>query len=139
MFIIFVSHPCILPTDEILSLLPNSNKIKIVSYWSNKTSTFLKNGGTLWSRQRNTLGTALVIEGGDGFSSQGATDLIGMIEEDFSRDLVIVVSSVHKIPEHVIQRGIVKYSSNSPQMTEGWTNYSPHQDDLVGWSRILRA
>jgi len=139
MFLIFVCHPCILPTHEILDLLPNSNKAKIMSYWNSKTSGFLKNGGIRWSRQKNTNGTALIIEGGDGFSSQGVTDLIGMIEGNFARDLVIVVSSVHKIPEHVLQRGVIKYSSNQPNMKDGWINYVPEYTDIHEWSRILRS
>lgn len=139
MFLIFVCHSSILPVREILDFLPNSDSIKIMSYWNSKTANFLKHDGARWSRQRNTNGVALAIEGGDGFSSQGATDLIGMIEQRFTRDLVIIVSSVHKIPEHVIQRGIVRYSKEIPVMKEGWDDYSPEHTDLDGWSRILRV
>lgn len=139
MFLIFVCHPSILPIEDILSLLPDSNNAKIISYWNSKTNNFLKNGGIRWSKQRNTIGTCLIIEGGDGFSSQGATDLVGMIEQNFSRDLVIIVSSLHKIPEHVIQRAEVRYSKQHANIVNGWTNYTPNQNDLDGWSRILRS
>lgn len=139
MFLIFVCHPCILPLDEILELLPNSTNAKIMSYWNSKTFQFLKHHGARWSKQRNTIGTALVIEGGDGFSSQGATDLIGMIENEFSRDLAIIVSSVHKLPEHVIQRGTIHYSRETPSLKEGWVDDSPEFSDFDGWSRILRV
>lgn len=138
MFLIFVCHPCILPLHEILGLLPNSKCTKTISYWNSKTTHFLKYHGVRWSKQLNTLGTALIIEGGDGFSSQGATDLMGMIENEFSRDLVIIVSSVHKLPEHVIQRGTIHYSVESPSLKRGWVDDSPKYSDLDGWSRILR-
>jgi hypothetical protein len=139
MFLIFVCHPCILPIEEILDLLPNSKKVKIMSYWNSKTASFLKHDGIRWSLQKNTKQTALVIEGGDGFSSQGVTDLIGMIEGNFARDLVIVVSSVHKIPEHVLQRGTIRYSKTIPKMKENWVNYVPEPTQLEEWSRILRT
>lgn len=119
MFLIFVCHPCILPLDEILGLLPDSKRTKTISYWNSKTTHFLKYHGVRWSKQINTLGTALVIEGGDGFSSQGATDLMGMIENEFSRDLVIIVSSVHKLPEHVIQKRNYKVFQRIPFIKRG--------------------
>jgi hypothetical protein len=110
-----------------------------MSYWNSKTASFLKHDGIRWSLQKNTKQTALVIEGGDGFSSQGVTDLIGMIEGNFARDLVIVVSSVHKIPEHVLQRGTIRYSKTIPKMKENWVNYVPEPTQLEEWSRILRT
>lgn len=128
-----------MPTKEILSHLPDSKKTKIISYWDSKTSNFLKTGAVRWSKQRNTQNTALIIEGGDGFSSQGATDLIGILEQNFARDLVIVVSSVHKIPDHVIQRGKLVHSTQIPSLMEGWTNYTPDINDYEGWSRIIRT
>lgn len=139
MLLIFVSNPCVLPIQEILSQLPSSDKTKVLSYWDSSSASFVKQKGILWSKQRSTSRTALVIEGADGFSSQGVTDLMGMVESGFSRDIVLVVSNVHRLPEHVIQRSKVYYSKQNVKIQDGWFDHNPVHTNLDEWCRILRC
>lgn len=140
MFVIFISHPCHNPSSEILDFLKESSQeLHILNFWNPNLSKFLRDNGVLWSKQRTTKGKALVIEGADNFSSHGFTDLIGMIDNGFSRDLVIIVSGVHKIPEHILERGVIVYSKITPKMKPEWKKTQPSLENYEEWVRIMRS
>jgi hypothetical protein len=140
MFLILVAHPCLNVKDEILEYLrETSQSIHWMSYWNPDTMKMIRDKALLWSKQKTTQGVALVIDCAENFSNHGFFSIIGLMEQGFARDLVLIVSSIHRVPEHILERGTIVYSSQKPEFIEGWKNDDPDILDRNGWEEVLRS
>lgn len=139
MFLILVVHPCFSIKEEVLKYLKDSSSIYWMSYWNPETMKMIRDKALLWSKQKTTQGVALVIDSAENFSNHGFFSIIGLMEQGFARDLVLIVSSIHRVPEHILERGTIIYSNERPEYLEGWQNDDPSVYDKERWEEVLRS
>lgn len=135
---IIVCHPAIIPTDTIHKILPKYNNLNWMTHWDPDLPKFLKKNALLWSRQKTTASSVLVIDDADSISVHGFSSILGLLEQGFSRPIILIVSNLQKIPRSLYNRSEVIFVSDIPKEMEGWQDENPELDDHYNWERVLR-
>ena len=107
--------------------------------WESNLGSFFKSKALLWSRQICTKNTVLVIHSADRLSVPMMSLITGVLDQGFSRPIVFVVQSSHKLPYSIRRKSEMIYLQDSPPLAEGWTELLPGVSDHVGWENILLA
>lgn len=136
---IFVCHPVVIPRRQILESLPDCKHLHWMTHWDPELPKFLKKNALLWSRQKTTAESVLVIDDADYISVHGFSSILGLLEQGFSRPIVLIVSNIQRIPSSIYNRSEVINVPDYPKELPGWKNENPAIDDHWGWERVLRS
>jgi len=135
---IIVCHPAIIPVKTIRQIFPKYTNLNWMTHWDPDLPKFLKKNALLWSRQKTTSSSILIIDDGDSISVHGFSSILGLLEQGFSRPIVLIVSNLQKIPRSLYNRSEIIHVPDIPKEDEGWEDENPDLNDHYNWERVLR-
>ena len=133
---IVVSHPSQDVTKLISEIHPGKEQYTLV-HWDLEMASFLKTKCLLWSKQRSTQDKILVVNYADRISVPMMSLISGIIDQDFSRSLVLIVQNIHRVPYSLLRKANIVHNKEKPIYQKGWKKMTPHLYDHLGWESLL--
>lgn len=135
---VITCHPAQDPMPDIMRLYPDHQLYNLYP-WNPDMASFLKAKALLWAKQRCTRDYVLVIHFADNLSVPMMSLITGVIDQGFSRPVVFVVQSTHRLPYSLLRKSNVIHSLREPSFAPGWTALSPLKEEHMRWESVLNG